>query len=130
VVEGGQSDGGEVEGGRATGQCGRPTPPFGGCPTRGRHSRPPCAPTTQHGACVPVTSPGQDLLEAARTRQAVDVVAESVARAQSWPKLAFVKVTDIPPSNVAAARGAGETSPPVSEFTAIARELAATAGRQ
>jgi len=79
---------------------------------------------------VPVTSPGQDLLEAARTRQAVDVVAESVARAQSWPKLAFVKVTDIPPSNVAGVRGAGETSPPVSEFTAIARELAATAGRQ
>jgi Bacterial regulatory helix-turn-helix protein, lysR family len=33
-------------------------PPFGGYPTRGRHSKPPCAPTTRHGACVPGTRPG------------------------------------------------------------------------
>ncbi len=71
----------------------------------------------------------EDLLEAARTRQAVGVVAESVARAQPWPKLAFVKVSDIPPSDVAVAWHAGKTSPPVSEFAAIARELAAPAGQ-
>jgi DNA-binding transcriptional LysR family regulator len=66
----------------------------------------------------------EDLLEAARTRQAIGVVAESVARAQPWPQLTFVKVTDIPPSDVAVAWRTGETSPPTSEFIAIARELA------
>jgi DNA-binding transcriptional LysR family regulator len=69
----------------------------------------------------------EDLLEAARTRQAVGVVAESVARAQPWPKLCFVKVADIPPSDVAVAWRAGDTSPPVSEFITIARELGAPA---
>lgn len=71
----------------------------------------------------------EDLLEAARTRQAVGVVAESVARAQPWPKLTFVKVTDIPPSDVAVAWRAGEASSPVSAFIAIARELAAPAAQ-
>lgn len=66
----------------------------------------------------------EDLLEAARTRQAVGVVAESVARAQPWPRLTFVKVTDIPASDVAVAWRASETSPPVSEFITIAQELA------
>jgi DNA-binding transcriptional LysR family regulator len=66
----------------------------------------------------------EDLLEAARTRQAVGVVAESVARAQPWPKLTYVKVTDIPPSDVAVSWRAGELAPPVSEFIAIARQLA------
>jgi DNA-binding transcriptional LysR family regulator len=70
----------------------------------------------------------EDLLEAARTRQAVGVVPESVARAQPWPQLAFVKVTDIPASDVAVAWRAGETSPPVSEFVTIARELTASPG--
>jgi DNA-binding transcriptional LysR family regulator len=69
----------------------------------------------------------EDLLEAARTRQAVGVVAESVARAQPWPQLTFVKVTDIPASDVAVAWRAGQASPPVSEFITIARELAAPA---
>jgi hypothetical protein len=54
-------------------------------------------------------------------------VAESVARAQPWPKLCFVKVADIPPSDVAVAWHAGETSPSVSEFITIARELGAPA---
>jgi DNA-binding transcriptional LysR family regulator len=67
----------------------------------------------------------EDLLEAARTRQAVGVVAESVARAQPWPQLTFVKVTDIPASDVAVAWRAGKTPPAVSEFIAIAQELAA-----
>jgi len=70
----------------------------------------------------------EDLLEAARTQQAVGVVPECVARAQLWPKLTFVKVTDIPPSDVAIAWRTGEASPPLSEFITIARELAAPAG--
>jgi DNA-binding transcriptional LysR family regulator len=70
----------------------------------------------------------EDLLEAARTQQAVGVVPECVARAQQWPKLKFVKVTDIPPSDVAVAWRAGEASPPLSEFITITRELAAPAG--
>lgn len=70
----------------------------------------------------------EDLLEAARTRQAVGVVAESVARSQPWPQLTFVKVTDIPASDVAVAWRAGETSPAVSEFITIAQELAASTG--
>jgi len=67
----------------------------------------------------------EDLLEAARTRQAIGVVPECVARAQPWPQLTFARVTDIPPSDVAVAWRAAETSPPVSEFIAIAREFAA-----
>jgi DNA-binding transcriptional LysR family regulator len=65
----------------------------------------------------------EDLLEAARTRQAIGVVPECVARAQPWPQLRFARVTDIPPSDVAVAWRAGETSPPVSDFIRIAREL-------
>jgi DNA-binding transcriptional LysR family regulator len=67
----------------------------------------------------------EDLLEAARTRQAIGVVPECVARAQPWPRLTFVRVTDIPPSDVAVAWRCGETLPPVSEFVKIARQLAA-----
>jgi DNA-binding transcriptional LysR family regulator len=68
----------------------------------------------------------EDLLEAARTRQAVGVVAESVARAQPWPQLTFVQVTDIPPSEVALAWHTGRPAPPVGEFIRIARNLPAT----
>jgi DNA-binding transcriptional LysR family regulator len=68
----------------------------------------------------------EDLLEAARTRQAVGVVAESVARAQPWPQLTFVQVTDIPPSEVALAWHTGKPTPPISEFIRIARNLPAT----
>jgi DNA-binding transcriptional LysR family regulator len=70
----------------------------------------------------------EDLLEAARTRQAIGVVAESVARAQPWPQLAFVKVTDVPASDVAVAWLAGEPSPPARDFITIAREMAGSAG--
>jgi hypothetical protein len=49
-----------------------------------------------------------------------------VAHAQPWPHLTFVKVTDIPDSDVAVAWRARETSPPVSEFITIAQELAAS----
>ncbi|MFI5915745.1 LysR family transcriptional regulator [Dactylosporangium sp. NPDC051541] len=64
-----------------------------------------------------------DLLEAARTGQAVGVVAESVAHAQSWPHIAFVEVHDIPPSNVAVAWRAGDNPPPVNQFIAVVREI-------
>jgi DNA-binding transcriptional LysR family regulator len=62
----------------------------------------------------------EDLLEAARTGQAISVVAESVARAQPWPGLTYVKVDDIPPSDIAVAWHAGENPPAVSEFIAVA----------
>jgi DNA-binding transcriptional LysR family regulator len=65
----------------------------------------------------------EDLLEAARTRQAIGVVPECVARAQPWPQLTFAKVTDIPPSDVAVAWHAGQVPAPVSEFIAIVREF-------
>lgn len=68
----------------------------------------------------------EDLLEAARTSQAVGVVAESVARAQPWPQLTYVEVTDIPPSDVAIAWRAGEQSPAVHDFVTIAQEFAAS----
>jgi DNA-binding transcriptional LysR family regulator len=64
----------------------------------------------------------EDLLEAARTGQAIGVVPECVARAQPWPRLTFARVTDIPPSDVAVAWRAGEMSPPVTDFVEIARE--------
>ncbi|WP_238006909.1 LysR family transcriptional regulator [Dactylosporangium sp. AC04546] len=72
----------------------------------------------------------EDLLEAARTNQAVGVVAESVARAQPWPRLTFVKVSDIPPSNVAVAWRAGEHPPPVDDFIAVAQEVTAANTRR
>ena len=56
--------------------------------------------------------------------QAIGVVPECVARAQPWPQLTFVKVTDIPPSDVAVAWPAGQVPAPVSEFIAIVREFA------
>jgi len=43
------------------------------------------------------------LLEAARAGRATGLVPESIARAQPWPGLAFVEVTDIPPSSIAIA---------------------------
>ena len=65
----------------------------------------------------------EDLLEAARTRQAIGVVPECVARAQPWPQLTFARVTDIPPSDVAVAWRAGDKPPPVTDFIKIARQL-------
>jgi DNA-binding transcriptional LysR family regulator len=62
-----------------------------------------------------------DLLEAARTSQAVGVVAESIARAQPWPHLTYVKVDDIPPSDIAVAWRRGQRSSLVDDFIAIAR---------
>lgn len=71
-----------------------------------------------------------DLLEAARTRQAVGVVPESVARAQPWPQLTFVKVDDIPPSEVAVAWRSDASPPPVQDLIAIARDAALGRGRK
>jgi DNA-binding transcriptional LysR family regulator len=66
----------------------------------------------------------EDLLEAARTRQAIGVVPESVARTYPWPELTFVKVTDIPRSDVAVAWRAARSLPHTLAFVAIAREFA------
>ncbi|SNQ51789.1 Transcriptional regulator, LysR family [Frankia canadensis] len=44
-----------------------------------------------------------DLLDAARSGQAVGLVPASIALAQRWPGLAFVEVTDLPGSDIALA---------------------------
>jgi len=67
-----------------------------------------------------------DLLEAARTGQAIGVVAESIAHAQPWPGLTYVRVDDIPPSDVAVAWRREQSPPVVREFVAVARQLATT----
>jgi DNA-binding transcriptional LysR family regulator len=82
--------------------------------------------TTHRDEPLRVGASGQtleDLLEAARTHQAVGLVPECIAHSQTWPHLAFVKVTDIPPSDVAIAAHANGTSSPAREFITIAREL-------
>lgn len=68
----------------------------------------------------------EDLLEAARTSQAVGVVAESIARSQPWPQLTYVKVDDIPHSDIAVAWHADKNTTPVRDFIAIAEELTAS----
>lgn len=68
----------------------------------------------------------EDLLEAARSRQAIGLVAESVARAQPWPQLTFVKVEDVPPSDVAIAWRIDQHLRSVDDFVAIAQELVAS----
>jgi DNA-binding transcriptional LysR family regulator len=67
----------------------------------------------------------EDILEAARSGRAVGLVPASVARAHAWPGLAFVEVSDIPPSTIAVARRAADASPLVGEFVELAVELCA-----
>lgn len=63
-----------------------------------------------------------DLLEAARAGRAVGLVPASVAHSHKWPGLAFVHVTDIPPSDVAIAWRKDRRSVLVDEFIALASE--------
>ena len=64
-----------------------------------------------------------DLLEAARAGRAIGLVPASVANSQKWPGLAFIEVTDLPPSDIAVAWRADGRSALVDEFIAIATEL-------
>jgi DNA-binding transcriptional LysR family regulator len=65
-----------------------------------------------------------DLFEAARAGTAMGLVPESIAQTQSWPKLAFVAVRDIPPSTVAVAWHTDDASPLVANFVELAKEIA------
>jgi DNA-binding transcriptional LysR family regulator len=64
-----------------------------------------------------------DLLEAARAGRAIGLVPASVANSQKWPGLAFIEVTDLPPSDIAVAWRANGRSELVDEFIAMATEL-------
>lgn len=63
-----------------------------------------------------------DLLEAARAGRAMGLVPASVARSQIWPGLAFVQVTDIPPSDIAIAWREDRRSVLVDELITLATE--------
>jgi DNA-binding transcriptional LysR family regulator len=63
-----------------------------------------------------------DLLEAARAARAVGLVPASVAHSHKWPGLAFVEVTDVPPSNVAIAWRADRRTALIDSFIALATE--------
>jgi DNA-binding transcriptional LysR family regulator len=65
----------------------------------------------------------EELLEAARAGTATGLVGESVARAQSWPELAFVEVRDIAPSTVAIAWRSDVRQPAVRNFIDLAVDL-------
>ncbi len=64
-----------------------------------------------------------DLLEAARAGRAIGLVPASVANSQNWPGLAFIEVTDVPPSDIAVAWRAEDRSTLIDEFVAVATEL-------
>ncbi|MCM3882507.1 LysR family transcriptional regulator [Frankia sp. R82] len=67
-----------------------------------------------------------DLLDAARAGRAVGLVPASIARAQRWPGLVFVEVTDIPGSDVAIAWNTTAPLPaPARAFIDLATTLAA-----
>jgi hypothetical protein len=54
-------------------------------------------------------------------------VPASIARAQPWPGLAFIEVTDVPPSSIAIAWRADHQPATVRNFVALATDLATTA---
>jgi len=64
-----------------------------------------------------------ELLEAARAGTATGLVGESVARAQSWPQLAFVEVRDIPPATFAIAWRSDSLGPTVRNFVTLATDF-------
>jgi DNA-binding transcriptional LysR family regulator len=68
-----------------------------------------------------------DLFEAARAGTAIGLVSESAARAQSWPHLAFVEVSDIAPSTVAIAWRSDNQELALRNFVTLASDLSAGA---
>lgn len=65
-----------------------------------------------------------DLLDAARAGQAVGLVPASIARAQRWPGLVFVEVTDIPGSDIAIAWNPAALPASAHDFIDLAATLA------
>ena len=64
-----------------------------------------------------------DLLEAARAGRAIGLVPASVANSHKWPGLAFIEVTDLPPSDIAVAWRADGRSALVDGFVEMATSL-------
>jgi DNA-binding transcriptional LysR family regulator len=73
----------------------------------------------------PVVSDMNQLLDAVALGQAVAFIPASVASRHSVPDLAFVPVTDLSPSTVAAAWPEGSRSPAIARFLRTAAEVAA-----
>lgn len=65
-----------------------------------------------------------DLLDAARAGRAVGLVPASIARAQQWPGLVFVEVTDIAGSDIAIAWNTAGPPAPARDFIDLAAALA------
>jgi DNA-binding transcriptional LysR family regulator len=64
-----------------------------------------------------------ELFEAARSSRGTGLVPESIAIAQSWPGLSFVRVRNVPWSSVAVAWRRGDARPIVENFVDLAVEL-------
>jgi DNA-binding transcriptional LysR family regulator len=75
---------------------------------------------TQPSPVGPICSSVEDLLEAARSGRGTGLVPESIAIAQRWPELTFVRVVDVPPSSVVVGWRLGDERPLVGCFVACA----------
>lgn len=64
-----------------------------------------------------------ELLESARTGQAIGLVPASLARSQPWPGLAFVPVIDLPDSHTAICWRSADKRPGVRKFVTVAEIL-------
>ena len=69
-----------------------------------------------------------ELLEAARAGRAIGLVPASAAQSQPWPGLAFVPVSDIPPTTAAVCWRPTDRRPVVRRFVTLAEQLCAAAG--
>jgi LysR family transcriptional regulator, benzoate and cis,cis-muconate-responsive activator of ben and cat genes len=59
--------------------------------------------------------------------EGIDTAPAIISRYYAWPDVAFVPLVDAAPATLAIARRRGESDPILDEFTALAREIAATA---
>jgi LysR family transcriptional regulator, benzoate and cis,cis-muconate-responsive activator of ben and cat genes len=59
--------------------------------------------------------------------EGIDTAPAIISRYYAWPDVAFVPLVDAAPATLAIARRRGEADPILDEFTALAREIAATA---
>lgn len=76
----------------------------------------------------PLVSDMNQLLDAVALGQAIAFIPASVASRHAVPDLAFVPVTDLSPSTVAAAWPEGSRSPAIARFLRTAAEVAASHG--
>ncbi|MGH3252331.1 MAG: LysR family transcriptional regulator [Trebonia sp.] len=86
----------------------------------------PADPGNRADRAGPMVSDMNQLLDAVALGQAVAFIPASVASRHAVPELAFVPVTDLSPSTVAAAWPAGSRSPAIARFLRTAAEVAAS----